>query len=426
MRFFFVFLFVLLSLQRGSAAQPGDLISMAYLGRYSASALEILNDEYYQLSALGYLIQDQPDAGVQYAVDVYRVEYSTTDFNGTLVIGSGLYADPVTSRRENVVLYTHGTAVTIWDTPSNVSGEAFDGPTVLINVAGRGGLKLLMPDGTGFWTSTVPQHRYLMGEVEGRTAIDMWTAVQQSRVFLNDPPQGDLHLFGLSAGALPALWAQRLYEADGGTIAEVTLMGAVTAPETFVDESLPKVGRYYHVYDAFAFEAWINTSSGAVSASSVFKDPSSITSLFDMDHSYNEVIAGLKNTAGATYLPGFLHDFQRNADHPARVFLRASDATVGWCPKAPIIFHHFEEDTEVSFESAVAAQAALIRVPAVGAPRSSGTTAPRCRSWHTPEPSILSSGIICFRSTRMVRCPVCHGSTRSESPSVTRSAHAVD
>ena len=42
----------------------------------------------------------------------------------------------------------------------------------------------MMPDGTGFWTSTVPQHRYLMGEVEGRAAIDMWTAVQQSSVFL--------------------------------------------------------------------------------------------------------------------------------------------------------------------------------------------------------------------------------------------------
>jgi len=366
MRFFLVFLFVLLSLQRGSAAQPGDLISMTSLGRYSVSALEILNDEFYQSSAVGYLIQDQPDAGVRYAVDVYRVEYYTTDFNGALVIGSGLYADPVTSRRENVVLYTHGTSVTVWDTPSNVSGEAFDGPTVLINVAGRGGLKLLMPDGTGFWTSTVPQHRYLMGEVEGRTAIDMWTAVQQSGVFLNDPPQGNLHLFGLSAGGLPALWAQRLYEADGGTIAEVTLMGAVTAPEAFVEESLNKVGRYYHVYDALAFEAWINTSSGAVSASTVFKDPSTITSLFDMDHSYNDVIAGLKNTAGATYLSGFLHDFQRNANHPARLFLRASDATVGWCPKAPITFHHFEKDTEVSFEGAVAAQALLNTCPGSG------------------------------------------------------------
>ena len=101
--------------------------------------------------------------------------------------------------------------------------------TRLIYVAGRGGLKLLMPDGTGFGASTVSQHRYLMGEVEGRTAIDMWTAVQRSREFLDDPPQGDLHIFGLSAGALPALWAQRLYEADGGTPAEVTLMGAVTA-----------------------------------------------------------------------------------------------------------------------------------------------------------------------------------------------------
>ena len=41
MSVFFVFLFVLLSLQRGSAAQPADLISTAYLGRYSASALEL-------------------------------------------------------------------------------------------------------------------------------------------------------------------------------------------------------------------------------------------------------------------------------------------------------------------------------------------------------------------------------------------------
>jgi hypothetical protein len=126
-----------------------------------------------------------------------------------------------------------------------------------------------------------------------------------------------------------------------------------------MDETLAKVGRYYHVYDAFAFEAWINTSGGAVSASSVFKDPSTVTSLFDMDHSYNEVLAGLKNTAGATYLPGFLHDFQRRMNHPARVFFRASDATVGWCPKAPITFHHFEEDTEVSHASVVAAQTAL-------------------------------------------------------------------
>jgi hypothetical protein len=136
-------------------------------------------------------------------------------------------------------------------------------------------------------------------------------------------------------------------------------MGAVTDPEAFVDESLGKVGRYYHVYDAFAFEAWINTSGGAVSARNVFKDPTRVTSLFDMDHPYDDVIAGLKNTAGATYLPAFLHDFQRNANHPARVFLRASDATVGWCPKAPVVFHHFEEDTEVSYESVVAAQAAL-------------------------------------------------------------------
>ena len=358
-RVVFVFLVVLSSPRRGNAAQPGDLFSMSYVGRYSVSALEALNDRYYQSGALGYLIQDEPDAGVRYEVDVYRVGYYTTDFDDALVIGSGLYADPVTSKPEQVVLYTHGTSVTVWDTPSNVSAEVFDGPTVLIHVAGRGGLKLLMPDGTGFWTSTVPQHRYLMGEVEGRTAIDMWTAVQRSNVFANDPPQGDLHLFGLSAGALPALWAQRLYESTGGTLAEVTLMGAVTAPETFVEESLSKVGRYYHVYDAFAFEAWINTSGGAVSASSVFKDPTNIESLFDMDRSYNDVIAGLKNTAGATYLPAFLHEFHRDVNHPARVFFRASDATVGWCPKAPIIFHHFEQDTEVSFDSALVAQTAL-------------------------------------------------------------------
>src|SRR5262245_33111152 len=91
-RFFFVFVFFLSSLQHLSAAKPGDLISMSYLGRYSVGALEALNDEFYQSAALGYLIQDVADAGVRYAVDVYGVEYYTSDFNGALVIGSGLYA----------------------------------------------------------------------------------------------------------------------------------------------------------------------------------------------------------------------------------------------------------------------------------------------------------------------------------------------
>ena len=99
-RFFFVFVLVLSSLQRGSAAQPGDLISMSYLGRYSVTALEALNDEYYQVGAVGYLIQDEPHAGVRYEVDVYRVEYYTTDFNHALVTGSGLYAADLRGGRE--------------------------------------------------------------------------------------------------------------------------------------------------------------------------------------------------------------------------------------------------------------------------------------------------------------------------------------
>ena len=103
-RFVVVLFFLLSSLQRLSAAETGDLISTSYLGRYSVGALEALNDGFYQLSALGYLIQDVPDAGVRYAVDVYCVEYYTSDFNGALVIGSGLYADPVTNGLEHVVL----------------------------------------------------------------------------------------------------------------------------------------------------------------------------------------------------------------------------------------------------------------------------------------------------------------------------------
>ena len=45
-----VFFFLLSSLQRLSAAEPGDLISTSHVGSYSVSALEALNDEFYQLS----------------------------------------------------------------------------------------------------------------------------------------------------------------------------------------------------------------------------------------------------------------------------------------------------------------------------------------------------------------------------------------
>jgi hypothetical protein len=158
------------------AGSRGELLAVLPLHRYGAEGLE----DYFRswlsgLAALGY-IEDTVDPAIRNGAETFEVIYCTVDFDDTPLVASGMLAIPRTGNAAPTVLYSHGTAVTRVDTPSNPDVDAtFDGPTGMVIFAGHGYI-YLAPDLTGFGRSSAPRHRYLHADTAARSSLDMLRA----------------------------------------------------------------------------------------------------------------------------------------------------------------------------------------------------------------------------------------------------------
>jgi hypothetical protein len=85
--------------------------------------------------------------------------------------------------------------------------------------------------------------------------------------------------------------------------------------------------------------------------SDVFRQPyaSTVPGLFDMQHFFDDVLAGMPPTSRELLTPSFFRAVSSNPDHPLRVRLR-QNAVDRWRPDAPIRVYHSPVDEEVPFE----------------------------------------------------------------------------
>ena len=74
--------------------------------------------------------------------------------------------------------------------------------------------------------------------------------------------------------------------------------------------------------------------------------------LFDMQHFFDDVLAGLAPTARALLRPAYYEHVSTDADDPLRVRLR-QNAVDRWRPDAPIRVYHSVDDEEVSYPAAL-------------------------------------------------------------------------
>ena len=99
----------------------------------------------------------------------------------------------------------------------------------------------------------------------------------------------------------------------------------------------------------------------------VYRDPSeafrppldgTVGELFDMRHSFDEVLGGLPSTARAMLRPFFRFAVTADPRHPMRVRLR-QNAVDRWRPRAPLLVFHSPDDEEVPYADALASVARL-------------------------------------------------------------------
>jgi hypothetical protein len=312
-----------------------------------------------------YQFPDDIPVDIDYGFDTYKVTYCTIDAmlpgrrRPAPTTATGNISVPRKPGPLSTVAYLHGTSVSFYDAPSNPNifgeleerGESFDGPPSSAIFAG-GGFIYIAPDYLGLGDSTVPRHRYFHAATEASSAFDLLAASRGVLRSLRVHRSGELFTFGFSQGGHAGLALHRLLERRRVEVAATAAVGGVFDVERFflsgiADETTPTVPLYV-AYILLAYDDIYDTYG---QPSDVFRQPyaSTVPGLFDMEHFFDDVLAGLPPTSRELLRPSFFAAVRNNPDHPLRVRLR-ENAVDRWRPRAPIRVYHSPEDEEVFFE----------------------------------------------------------------------------
>ena len=162
----------------------------------------------------------------------------------------------------------------------------------------------------------------------------------------------ELFTFGFSQGGHAALALHRALENRRVDVTATATVGGVFDVERFflsgiADETTLTVPLYV-AYILLAYDDIYNVYG---QPSDVFRRPyaSTVPGLFDMEHFFDDVLAGLPSTSRELLRASYFRAVSNNPDNPLRLRLRGN-AVDRWRPRAPIRVYHSPDDEEVFFE----------------------------------------------------------------------------
>ena len=305
---------------------------------------------------------------IDYGFDTYKVTYCTVDAvlpgqsTARPTIATGNVSVPRRSGRLSTVVYLHGTSVSFYDAPSNPNvfgefnenGESFDGPPSSAIFAG-GGFIYIAPDYLGLGDSTVPRHRYFHAATEASSAVDLLAASRHVLMSLHVQRDDELFTFGFSQGGHAALALHRELQNEHVDVTATATVGGVFDVERFFLSSIAdRATVTLPLYVSYILLAYDDIYNVYGEPSDVFRQPyaSTVPGLFDMQHFFDDVLAGLPPTSRELLRPSYYANVSENPSNLLRVRLRQNTVDQ-WRPAAPIRVYHSPDDEEVFFEDAL-------------------------------------------------------------------------
>jgi acetyl esterase/lipase len=311
-----------------------------------------------------------PDIPVvfNHGFDSYRVTYCTVDAvlpgrsSARPTAATGMVSVPRKSGRLSTVVYLHGTSVSFYDAVSNPNifgefnenGESFDGPPSNSVFAGAGFI-YIAPDYLGLGDSTVPRHRYFHAATEASSAVDLLAASHGVLANLHVRQNDELFTFGFSQGGHSALALHReLQSAHVDVTGTATVGGVFDVEQWFLASLANETTATLPLYVSYILLAYDDIYDVYGQKSDVFRQPYAPTvgGLFDMQHFFDDVLAGLPATPRLLLTPSYYADVTSNPQNPVRVRLR-QNAVDNWRPHAPLRVYHSPDDEEVPCDDAL-------------------------------------------------------------------------
>ena len=303
-----------------------------------------------------------------YGFDSYKVTYCTCDamLPGQSTAGpataTGMISVPRKPGPLSTLVYLHGTSVSFYDAVSNPNisgqfeerGESFDGPPSNSVFAGSGFI-YVAPDYLGLGDSAIPRHRYFHAATEASSSIDLLIASRRVLADLRVEQNDKLFTFGFSQGGHSALALHReLQNAHIDVTGTATVGGVFDVEQWFLASLANETTVTLPLYVSYILLAYDDVYDVYEHTSGVFRRPyaSTVSSLFDMRHFFDDVLAGLAPNPRALLRSSYYAGVTADPQNPLRVRLR-QNAVDRWSPKAPLLIYHSTGDEEVPYGDAL-------------------------------------------------------------------------
>ena len=262
---------------------PGALVTVERTGKYPHFVVQYILD-----------FVDLPDPIiVTHGITLYRVEYRTTNCDGSMVIASGLVAMPNGNTLKSTVVYHHGTNAERRTAPSQRGlGE---GVLMAAATAGSGSV-LVAPDYIGLGESHAI-HPYMYTKTTVSTSIDFLHAARALVEHLRGEWPASLFLMGFSQGGHATFAVQRELEKSRDPSFKVKASAPIAGPFHVREISFPQALTGQTTSHAF-YLAYLANSYAHVYGrplSSILTEPyvETVPVLFDADHTSEEISAAL-------------------------------------------------------------------------------------------------------------------------------------
>jgi alpha/beta superfamily hydrolase len=299
------------------------------------------------------------------ALDLYKINYRSTDEKNRAVVLSGLVVLPRGGAPNGLVVFNHATIVKSALAPSRFTGKSNESEAEIATLAfASGGYAVVMPDYLGLGDHQ-GAHPYPLGAINSRSAVDIIEPARALAARQNTNVGANLFVSGYSEGGAVAMWTVRDLESKRGAVYNVTaaalasgsydlsdttrkwLLAAPTNQEEFV------IRLYLTAYMAYYF----HKSSGA-KLTDYFKPAMALTvsQAFKGNISDENIIKRLavaavlmraKNSLANVVTPRFWQALRNlDASDPVIREMRKSDA-YDWSPKTKMLLISLQGDKVV-------------------------------------------------------------------------------
>ncbi|MBJ3809131.1 lipase family protein [Streptomyces flavofungini] len=289
---------------------------------------------------------------VRYGVRAHRIVYRTVDTEGRPTTASQLVVVPRNDDRElRVVSWLHGTEVFRGEVAS-VNDESMDRATALLFAST--GLAVSAPDYLGLGEGP-GSHPYGHPKATVTAPLD---ALRATRAFVQrDGRDLDRRVLisGFSQGGPATMMLGRALQQGTDRYFRLGALAPIAGPFDLTGfeaaAANDEIARS-SLYLAYFATAWNRMYGLYTTPKDAFRAPydKKVESLFDGNHTGEQIAAVLPKTSKELFTPAFLNKI-RHPTGELRRNLRALDTTCDWRPQVPVHLFHSKADEDVPFKN---------------------------------------------------------------------------